>query len=204
LTTATIEQTRTKRKLDRRRAVRIAKDVLEWLGEGLLHVGCGSYIREVGSTHLPSAFRYCHRKMEVQDRLELLRTECTVCALGACFLAYVDRYDSCTFGNIGIHQPLWPLSVSRSLVTRVMLDTFTSLDMELIEAAFECRIVRDVWCTAANNHLYSSALGFGRRYVNQRERLKAIMRNIIKHKGQFVPSKWRAPREVTNASVTSA
>jgi len=144
-----------------RKRVRIARDVLKQLEDGRHRVALGVYMlldEETGSTDL---------------QRELEGTSCTVCALGACFVAAVTRQGgSCAFGSTAIG--------SREI--RGALKGFFDADqLDLIEAAFEGG--HFVWMRADT----SSAVNFVSEVRDPAERLRRIMRNVVDNGGRFVP-----------------
>lgn len=106
---------------------------------------------------------------------EIPKKECSVCALGSCFLSFVSKYDRVTTGNLG------GMSINTIFTSLKLI--FEHQQLCLIECAFE--------------HRCSHPAGdFSSVYPNDdKECLHAIMENIIANKGTFDASsyleKWR-------------
>lgn len=99
--------------------------------------------------------------------------KCQVCGIGACFYAMVARFD-------GFDVPCGGGIIS-SAIRDKLSEAFTLEQVHMIEAAFECSIF-DYHCSNMPH-----AVKFGLRFTPGRERMEAIMKNIIAHAGEFVP-----------------
>lgn len=95
-----------------------------------------------------------------------------VCALGACFLSHVDQFNKLKV------DPYWDGRLGRATITQQLSDVFTTQQMAMIEDAFEQESRRSDTV---------EALFFGNSFEDDKERLKAIMKNIIKNAGVLVP-----------------
>lgn len=114
---------------------------------------------------------------------ELPKKECSVCALGSCFLSFVNKYDRVTTGYGG--------TSINTIFTSLKL-IFEHQQLRLIEYAFEHRCSHpegDFWEVYANDN---------------KECLRAITENIIANKGTFDASsylaKWEERKEKLNAN----
>lgn len=156
-----------------RRAVLIAEDVLKWLRTRRLVVEEGSYITFFNEDEEPAPGE------ALQPALATLVTSkkpCTVCALGACLIAKIDRFNA-------VDMPQW--GFGRTATVLRLEDIFSSSQQDLIEAAFELRDVAERY-VIDDLHI-DAAIAFGGRFDDARKRLRAIMRNIIANRGVFVP-----------------
>lgn len=191
---------RTKRKA-RAKAVAVAKDVLKHLKR--YHIEAGDYIQRLGRRNLPSA--EVTTAPAVKARAERLRRDCTVCLLGACFLAFARLFDgprAKKFLNVEDvadfeESPVYVSDAykSEAVARRKMMlstlrdaDAFTQRDLDAMEVAFE----RDT-DLIGNDLAWDSerrcdaALAFTEGVDNKVERVRLIMQNVIDNGGRFVP-----------------
>lgn len=156
--------------------VTLAKDVIAQLNARRFVATLGSYVmtRGADADRLRSSKRADDAKTVFAD----LRA-CEVCAVGALFLATVERHNSVAIRDVsfsadGRHIELF------SEVDRAVLHRFFSPDqMALIESAFEGDLYGD-------EDTVRSAIKFGFAHRDADSRLRAIMANIIAN-GEFVP-----------------
>lgn len=165
----------------KRRAVLIADDVLKWMRTKRIKVETDTYFR----------FDEIHENLDGQSLQEHLTTlvtrrkPCAVCALGACFIASVDRFNQVKVDSelFGLFNP----QMKFALVSDHLSETFSTRQRDLIEAAFEQQSVLGFVGIRTPNAYERSAVRFGKRRTDSRARLRAIMRNIIANRGVFVP-----------------
>ncbi len=160
------------------RKVFIAEDVLKQLRK--LNVSENNYF---SMNKMLSEYR----GKELKDVLPKIRQKCHVCALGACFLSVVsivddfkiceDTVDTCCF-SLSLTDDSW---IDIESMSGHLKKVFTEREMALIEAAFERMLVQDVFPEA--DPAVAKAISFGLSYSDPKERLRAIMKNIIKNKG---------------------
>ncbi len=109
--------------------------------------------------------------------------DCTVCALGSCVLAKAKIMDNCLADDA--------IGLQREDAHDELKSFFSEEQMFMIESAFEYEL-------AGQNNLFyggspldpdktQACIKFGRKYKNDKSRLAAIMQNIIKNKGEFIP-----------------
>jgi hypothetical protein len=168
-----------------RKAVLIAKDVLKWLAANKLKVKQGAYLSEGLSEHYPM-FLKATPETSLQKHTAKVLKRCTACALGACFLAYVDRYNQCELGDL-CSALYGRFEVHYQEMLPYLWKAFTPSDLELIEAAFEMTAVHCDYRTRSTEHRYRAAVAFGCEHDTSSARLIAIMKNVVAHKGHFVP-----------------
>lgn len=163
----------------RKMAVRIAKDVIKQLdGETLV-------ARHAGYTIIPGLQDEAAIVPENNDLRDYLRKlakkkrPCTVCALGACFLADVRRRD-----NFSVND-----EISRISIVDRLSEIFGEAQLDLIECAYEGdpTYVGNRETTAPFKEGYC-AVQFGEKHRSPDKRLRAIMRNIIANNGEFLPT----------------
>lgn len=160
--------------------VKVAKDVLEQLRleryqaehtyvalryDGhALHNYDGALIREV-KTKVRKSFKDFFKEDE--------KITCNVCALGSAFMSLVNIENKCTVRKI----------VNGQIDFDRLKEVFGARNMTLMECAFESTTDYDHG-DAEDFEKYAATL-FGWKYNDDRMRLEAIMRNIIKNKGDF-------------------
>lgn len=117
---------------------------------------------------------------------------CEVCALGACFLSAVRKYNDVKAGDIDVPET-WRSHTGEEYTDHnfddgVMRDKlarhFTKTQTNLIESAFECMPMGSLTRESAQ-----SAISFGYLYEDSHSRLVAIMKNIVKNGGTFKPGR---------------
>lgn len=117
-------------------------------------------------------------KREPLGKTELNRKKpvCKVCALGAAIVSSIRLYNKLNIirGEI----------IPGPDIEDMLLPFFAYDQMILIENAFECG-GGSFSAESADNKL--EAIKFGEGYSNNEARAIAIFKNIIKHKGEFVP-----------------
>jgi hypothetical protein len=121
---------------------------------------------------------------------ESLKKHCNVCALGACLLSTVSLFNKFKFVS---ERSWWSdaayVRVNDDDLTERLGKVFTMSQMGLIEMAYE-KVEVGVglqipgFCARQG---VKDAIAFGKKYRGARARLEAIMKNIVKNKGEFIP-----------------
>jgi hypothetical protein len=166
--------------------VEIAKDVLKTLR--YLSVSTGSYVYgEIRNLKGDSA----------QKNLPKIRKKCHVCALGACFLSFVKIEKRVKIKDITHSCYPNEVEVDFSFIESKLKKYFGQDQLFKIEAACEqsSAIHGERWYLhdAARFRSRSGLLD-----VSEKDLLKAIMQNIVKNKGTFIP-----PTETTYVAYQS-
>jgi len=158
-----------------RMRVKIAQDVLATM-KGM-RIDKGAFVKPDDPWELPK-----DDSKAAARRLQKNKT-CRVCALGACFLSVI-KLDNKFLGS-------WRDLIRAGEEISDRLGDFFDMDqLKLIENAFE---LGRGWFTSDGsvNRLegldVTRAVQFGERYDKDENRLKAIMKNIIKNGGTFKP-----------------
>jgi hypothetical protein len=153
--------------------VAIASDALAWLAAGALVAEQGTYVTRVAD---PDQWN------NDIDAIAQLRDQqlgpCSVCGLGALFLAKAVRFDDVTGEDF--------LTLRREVVGVKLGNHFSAVQLTLIESAFE---MMDLQCEPgllAYEDL-RPAIEFGSMHEDDGVRLKAILENIIENRGEFRP-----------------
>lgn len=168
----------------KRRAVAVAEDVLVSLKV--------MNIYRTGYLTANSVGDVINSNKGSKQQAQALKKHCTVCALGACFLSAVSISNRFNFkdelylsGNGGGGS----LQLEGSKITGRLQSVFTAHQMALIENAFELGkgpLISQQEQDIDAELVYASKT-FGRRYKNSKDRLRAIMKNIVKNGGEFKP-----------------
>lgn len=153
----------------------IAEDVL-------LQIEAGAY-KPLTMTYIDLDLTDDHADQPQRAELEASES-CHVCALGAlavsCMLG-TDRKRPDGYLKLGIHE--------------LLMGIFSSWQLDLIESAFETSPMGRFAVQARDARMGGSvdlspaekAISFGKRFRSNKDRLQAIMRNILDNGGQFVP-----------------
>lgn len=159
--------------------VAIAKDALKWHRAGALDIRPGSYVRPLRGNALirNEQGEMIDRDTEARD---VVIGKCEVCALGALLIAKAVRFDAVTIGQLKMNNAV------------ALKDYFSNDQINSIEAAFEGTSYPSINGTC-NDAIYTAGRvnsDWIARYPNHAVRFRAVMRNIIKNNGTFVPGKF--------------
>lgn len=144
----------------------IAQDALKWMSTGVINACTGSYVK----TYELRADK------QVRDLMHGNDIKCSVCAKGALFLSHIGIFNELKVSDIAFNDN------SDSIL--VELNYFSRGQLNLIEAAFECGTI---CMNGTTEEERVEAISFGEQYENDRERLIAILNNIISNGGEFKP-----------------
>jgi hypothetical protein len=169
------------------RRVFVAKDVLKQLNK--LSIKQGQYVvfdAEISGSvwGLPTdGITDKFKNQELKDILHKVRKDCEVCALGACFLSIVGITDKFEINRNNVNSYN---EIEFERIEKHLKKVFTSREMALIETAFEGVVIRDEYILE-NDQAVRRAKDFACQYADNKDRLRAIMKNIIKNNGKFCP-----------------
>ena len=167
--------------------VQIAKDVLTQLDIQKFKATSGTYFLLVDVSD-----KYDNGNKEMQEVIENSGT-CSVCAKGAIFAAKVLNYNNCAL-DMADNYDCGRILVSESNMSSNLSDIFSKKQLDLIENAFECDYINEVW---PHKDDLSHALNLCcARYMLSDDdsgdyRMRQIMHNIIDNKGTFVVKKYK-------------
>jgi hypothetical protein len=172
----------------------IAKDTLKWLAAKKLKLAPGTYFN-LPNKSVPTNNSKKDLNRKLDKVLETVSKPCDVCALGGMFYSMVRRYDGVKLyeGNTEYASgpngsEVYVSSVTGSIVYDRLKKYFSAQQLGLIETAFEETIMGN--CVNNDNDYYR--LEDARVFAYNKPsatRLKMIMENIIKNKGEFNPPK---------------
>ncbi len=152
-------------------AVRVAADVLESLK--VLTVVHGKYVysEKISFEGLKGS----------KEQAQYLKKECDVCALGACLLSLVTLKNKFEFSAQANYDGEKYICMGWQEVADRLSEAFTQEQIQLIEDAFECAQLGTSYPSTEH------AIRFGKRYTDNKQRVRAIMKNIIRNGGEFIP-----------------
>lgn len=158
-------------------AVLVAKDVLVTLNshsDYAFQVRTGQYYFYLDERSIPGTDFTYWLNLPSQEQVNIAKNGCTVCALGACLISLVSLRNEFSFNSSVL---------GKNDVNYKLMDCFTLTQQELIEIAFEQRIPINFSMEESE----ISARLFGLKIGDDRDRLRAIMLNIIENGGTFKP-----------------
>lgn len=162
--------------------VRIARDVLKQLAAGVVS-STGGYLRIMQPVDMGAPLK--------PQLLETPRKRpCSACAIGALFVSSVILQNHVSADDLGLRlcgSLNWVTADRETVAHRLHRSgIFSKRQLKLIEMAFEGGDFDEG--TAIGKEKTTSALNFYHRHRGDRNnRMAAIMRNIIKNRGEFVP-----------------
>lgn len=184
-------------KRQRKKCVAVAQDVLDNMRR--IVVTEGTYCQGT----LPDGVE--DAKESAKKHIDAISKGCRVCALGACFLSYIRLYNHVslgqligTYGDYVFQDEIFDVEYIEMMDE--LREVFTPAQICLIETAFEKACINDDAVADDDDHAYDmdthttydeadAARLFGEKYEEPRQRLRAIMKNIIKNDGLFIPDK---------------
>lgn len=155
--------------------VAIAKDVL-------VHIATRKIVAKQGTY-----FEIKHRSFSADmQACEVVAAapSCTVCALGAVFVAAIDNANEATMDDMDPDDFGNRIEIGHAPLKRYLSRFFSVDQLHLIEAAFESSDIHDFFEYDA----VQPATNMFNDFVSSEERMQIIMRNIIDNDGTFIPS----------------
>lgn len=165
--------------------IRVAKDVIKQIDIKKYTVDTGRYVDDV---EFKGYRDYSH--LDIKDNFANIK-KCQVCAIGACLLSITHFKNKLSFYDVG--HNIYSL---RNAKVKKLLSLFSKEQLLLIESAFEGlsysadRVavhVLEYDTDKCSEDLLIRASKYYSRFRSSKNRLKAIMNNIIKNKGTFIP-----------------
>jgi hypothetical protein len=164
----------------------IAKDVIKQVKAKRIKPKRGVYI---GSSAFQKQFDDAYAALyvkgvtgtaatKIKARKVQVPKKCDACALGSCMISALDKYNKLNVGNLVNDLANFNAGWDREEIIKYLCRWFARHQLNLIEDAFEYKEWHDT---------SSPPRTFGEKYPTSSKRLVAIMQNIIKNKGTFVP-----------------
>ncbi len=177
-------------RLNRKKAVAVAKDVLKQIKAEAYVPSHGSFVNEIGIRW--NDFIQSGKKELSKHLNENPPKKCCVCMLGAAWLSAVQLFNDFTTNeplNLDMHESDDPKKSPGAMLANIF-----GSDYPYMEAAFE---KGNGWYDEIDTDSESleksliksrffAAVKFGERYAKPLDRMKAICRNIIRNEGRFV------------------
>jgi hypothetical protein len=166
--------------------VQVAKDVLRHLATGKIKPSyCGQYMAVYGATNV-NAMRDLRRILKQPE------ANCSVCALGALFVAEVIRRNDFLTQSSDSELLMGSSDEMRGRLERV----FTRRQLLQVERAYEgygCpgNVLAELGNASVNN-------AWSEEWLGDEQRLEAIMRSIIRNDGAFHSKPSKADRNPQN------
>jgi hypothetical protein len=154
---------------------RIVKDAIEQIKTGVVTPWSGKYFT-MNFYNLENKSSYSSYSLQ-KILKEGIEDTCDACAKGA-LLA------SCVL-NVNKVRTDDPISENR-FISNKLSKWFEVGELDAIEAAFERDIIHDQTDILYGTSLGKKAINFGNRFNDDKKRLLAILKNILKH-GKFKP-----------------
>lgn len=174
--------------------VAIAKDVLAALKAQQLYACTGTWAKIDDSS--PVVLEDLKLGTELQDIFKQADVSCEACALGACFVSAVKLGNNCKLtsearenGQFNFYLPS-DQGGDRTGMSATLSRYFDEKQLSLIECAFEMgtgALGKPYLRFPDNSDIVDRAEDFGMNFDSDRERMEAIMTNIINNNGEFKP-----------------
>ena len=165
------------------RRVAIAKDVIAALNSKRFVAECGSWAAAPWDHDL-SAENTCDAVMGARG------TRCHVCGVGALFVSALRRFDAAKVEDVvDVNEEYDRAEADPGSFGGYLEAFFSPRQLSIIECAFELGDVNYAdWRGAKlSDKVQAKARAFGEAHDDPKARLRAIMRNIIANRGEFVP-----------------
>ena len=166
--------------------VEIAKDVIIAVKANLFRIGTGYFSTALRDTVTSRSYVGGE---DLQSYLASSRSNniiCRGCAVAGLFYSRIILGNEIQL-NYREEKFYSIIHTSRGTIHNSLDNIFTTLQLDLVETAFERNVYASELMTVKNEFLFERAISFGENYLKLRERLIAICENIIKNKGTFKP-----------------
>lgn len=172
-----------------KRRIVIAKDVLNQMRTGFLVPKSGIYVR---SNELSKASNDDLELKEVFDKDK----RCIACGIGSLFVCSVKLFNKLKLADVATNYSMFsPFEISKENIHQYLKEYFSEFELDKIEAAFEktdSLYNRSIYTKGKITTITNASKYFDTpagSNLNGKQRLKAIMNNIIKNNGIFKVSK---------------
>lgn len=170
----------------REKAVAVAKDVLKHVQT--YHWSRGIYLSGTWWRGTPWTG-------DLRDHIKEVEDTCAMCLLGACLVSKARLFDDVAVNRlynayfVDSKLDYAFVNPSREVIGSLLRDIFSPLELAKIESAFERRVMDYDYggdIPVDTHALLLGAAAFGRMFVDNADRVTAVMENIIANDGTFV------------------
>lgn len=157
------------------RAVMTAKDALKMLSAGKTTATTGVWVGIYGSYPVDDKSLREKQICDISDGFK----ECRVCALGSLMLSEIRHTNKLTVGEVGdeIHYQDYGARLNK---------IFSKSQQKLMELAFEGGYGYFDAHDCVSEKVQEKIEDFYQKYPNETDRLRAILKNVVKNGGKFV------------------
>lgn len=165
-----------------RMGLRIARDILANLH--LYNFQMGTYVQETYCELVDDA-----PEASVKDQIGIVRETCHVCALGGMLLSFIGFYNKVDVIDLfhSYQRKRIDYNKAMKLIKNRLSEAFSRSQMILIEQAFEGRVEGSTFGNVKKNERAIKFFDRTSYFFKDHEVIKAIMENIVKNRGFFVP-----------------
>ncbi len=168
--------------------VAVAKDVLKNIELKFYKATTGEYF---SIEALEEDIKVKDAPKQFNETIGVLRDKgayCDVCGIGSCFVSLVNLGNNITTSHVvGTNTEIYQMSIGDSKMRPLLRKVFEPSQLSLIEQAFEMEWHYSDGEDMDDGENTGNAVRFGEKYKTDKGRLIAIMNNIIKNKGTFIP-----------------
>jgi hypothetical protein len=165
--------------------IAIAKDVIAQIKAKKYNPTQGTWVDQVGGQDYDSWLYHnaLSCEIDVQNYTKNIK-KCNVCALGSLFVSAVNKYNNVygTFDTVSTDKVFDFKDMNNN---SPLLRYFTLNQIQLIEHTFEGGIGAVYW--DSDHSMVNKSHAFYSRYPDSKDRLLAIMKNIVENNGTFKP-----------------
>ena len=162
------------------RRVMVAEDVLAQVKLGEIKVTSGTYL----SVNQEFAGGLCQDDA-LYDVINETR-KCKACAIGSVFYSKITNYGYCSKDHkmSAMNRGSDGIEMFETNMVDIMADAFTEKELRTLEYAFEGYNYGGIEFSEDDGDILRK---YHHKHASDKARLKAIMKNIIKNKGDFTP-----------------
>ena len=167
--------------------VAIAKDVLEQIRIKRFTPYSGKYISSINFKN--GLYKSEMGSKDIKSNFAKIKN-CSVCAMGACLMSATKFANKLNFEDVGVHRTDFKDEKVKDLFSSI----FSPEQLLLIEIAFEGndsgadRMGYDIFgADYPTCEITQKCDEFYLKYEDEKSRMVAIMKNLIKNKGEFKP-----------------
>jgi hypothetical protein len=170
----TINNKRFKNLSKQQKAIEVAKDILDLIKDNQIKVDQGTWLD----------LSNINNDKPQESLLRLSKeNDCRCCAMGSCLLSAIRLGNNIKY----LEDSSYIEESSYNTEYKLLLKVFNQNQLSMIECAFEKGGGGFDYDDRLSDVLVDKCIKFGQKYRTPKLRLIAIMKNIIKNKGEFKP-----------------